>query len=120
MSQNQTKNIKIAISAIGKDLDSDIDKTFARCAYFLIVDVDDNTVINTAFVENKINEQASGAGVSAAELVAAQKVEAVISSNIGPRAMDVLTQFGIKVYQASGNSNQAVNDFINNKLTEIK
>ena len=33
--------MKIAVSAGGKDLDSQIDPRFGRCAYFVIVETDD-------------------------------------------------------------------------------
>ena len=41
-----------------------------------------------------------GAGISAAQIVANEKAEAVISGNLGPKAFDVLTSSGIDIYQA--------------------
>lgn len=38
--------MKIAVSSSGKDLDSHIDPRFGRCAYFIIVDIDDMSLLD--------------------------------------------------------------------------
>jgi len=89
--------MKIAIPSTGKDEKSLVDSRFGRCAYFLIGESKDGKLKPIA---NKAIEVSRGAGVSAAQLVADQKVEAVIGVNFGPRAFWVLTQAGVELYQA--------------------
>jgi len=63
--------------------------------------------------------QGGGAGVTAAEMVANQKVGAVISTNIGPKASDVFSQLGIKAYQGQGKISNVVQKFIKGELIEL-
>ena len=111
--------MKIAISTTGKTLDSEIDARFGRCPYFLIVEIENKKIKNSKAIENTAAEQMGGAGITSAQLVANENVEAVITTNLGPRAFDVFSQFGIKVYQGQGKIKDAVKQFIEGKLTEI-
>jgi len=64
--------------------------------------------------------QAGGAGIMAAQTVANEKVNAVISNSIGPRAFDILQQLGIEMYKAQGATvKEAVDLFIQGKLSKI-
>ena len=108
--------MKIAISSTGKDLESDIDIRFGRCPYFLIVDTETN---KTKAIENTAQSQAGGAGISAAQIVANEKPDAIITANLGPRAFQVFQQLKIKIYQAQGKIKQAIEDLKNKKLKEI-
>ena len=111
--------MRIAISSDGKDLKSKIDMRFGRCPYFLIVGIKDKKIKDVEAVENTASAQGGGAGITAAKIVAEQEVEAVLTSNIGPRAFDVLDQFKIKVYLAEGKIKDAVQSFISGKLEEL-
>jgi predicted Fe-Mo cluster-binding NifX family protein len=111
--------MKVAVSSTGKDLESDIDNRFGRCPYFLIVDIEDKKIKNVEAVENIAAGQAGGAGITAAQIVADKKVEAVITVNMGPRAFDVFNQLGIKIHQAEGKIKDAVQQFIEGKAKEI-
>jgi predicted Fe-Mo cluster-binding NifX family protein len=53
--------MKIAISSIGKDLDSDVDGRFGRCNYFLIVELENKKIKNFNAIENTGKDQAGGA-----------------------------------------------------------
>ncbi|MEA3464372.1 MAG: NifB/NifX family molybdenum-iron cluster-binding protein [Patescibacteria group bacterium] len=111
--------MKIAISSTGKKLESAIDAKFGRCSYFLIIEIDDKKIIGVRAIENTAAEQMGGAGITAAEIVANEKVGAVITANLGPRAFSVFRQFGIKIYQGQGNIKNAIQKFIKGQLTEI-
>ena len=112
--------MKIAISSTTKNIEDKIDETFGRCQYFIIAEVKDGKIEKTEAIKNESIDQASGAGISSAQLVAEQKVEAVITGNVGPRAFDVLNQFKIKMYSGKGTVKESVQDFVDNKLEEIK
>jgi predicted Fe-Mo cluster-binding NifX family protein len=112
--------MKIAISSTGKDLNSQISPVFGRCAFFVIVNVENNKIKDSKSIENKAVMQAGGAGIMAAQAVANEKVNAVISNSVGPRAFDVLNQLSIDVYKAQGNTvKEAVDLFIQGKLQKI-
>ena len=112
--------MRIAISSTGKDLDSQIDNRFGRCPYFVIVEVENKDIKSSKAIENTATAQAGGAGISAAELVGNQNVEAVITGNSGPRAFSVLSELGIDIYQATGIVKEAVMQLIEGKLTKIQ
>ena len=112
--------MKIVISSVEKNLDGNISDTFARCPYFIFVEIEDDKIAKFEAIENTGANQMGGAGISAAQTVAEKNVEAVITANLGPRAADVLGQFGIKTYKGSGSIKEAVQKFIDGELEEIK
>jgi len=111
--------MKIAISATGKTLDDNVDQRFGRCPYFVIVEIEDKKIKEVKAIENIAAAQSGKAGISAAQTIAEEEAEAVITGNLGPNASDVLEQFEIKAYQSSGKIKDAVNEFIEGKLNEI-
>lgn len=112
--------MKIAISSTTQNIEDKIDETFGRCPYFIIAEVKDGKIEKTEAIKNENTDQTSGAGISSAQLVAEKKVEAVITGNVGPRAFDILNQFEIKIYEGRGTIKEAIQNFIDNKLEEIK
>jgi predicted Fe-Mo cluster-binding NifX family protein len=111
--------MKIAISSTGKNLESEVDARFGRCPYFLIAEIDKKEIKNVKAIGNTAAEQMGGAGITAAEIVANEKVDAIITTNLGPRAFSVFGQFGIKTYQGQGKVKDVIQQLINGKLTEI-
>jgi len=87
--------MKLCITTIGPNLDSEIDPRFGRCAYFLLIDEKEEV---TKAIPNTGVQAMRGAGVSAAQIVANEKVDIVITGNIGPNAYMVLSNSGIKVF----------------------
>ena len=86
--------MKIALSATGRDLDSEIDPRFGRCAYFVIVNPDDMSF--EAF-ENESVSLGGGAGIQSAQFVASKGAEVVITGNVGPNAIRTLSAAGLEV-----------------------
>ena len=111
--------MKIAISSTDKNIESELDARFGRCNYFLIVEIEDNKVKDFKAIENTAKSQMGGAGIVAGEIVAKQKVDAIITVNIGPRAFSVFEQFKIKIYQREGKIKKVVQDFLDKKLKEL-
>ncbi len=111
--------MKIAISSIGKNLESEVDARFGRCDYFLIVEIEDKKVKGFKAIENTAKAQTGGAGITAGEIVANEKVDAIITTNLGPRAFSVFEQFEIKIYQGQGKIKDVVEQFVEGKLKEL-
>jgi len=111
--------MKIAVSSTGEDKSSEVSPVFARSPYFIIAETEDGKTKWLETIENDNNGQPSGAGITAAQMMAENNVEAVIAGNIGPRALDILKQFGIKSYAASGKVEEALQNVIEGRVEEV-
>lgn len=101
--------MKIAISSSGKDLDSQLDPRFGRCAYFLIVNAKD---MSFDVFDNQSAGQSSGAGIQSAQFLADKRVTAVITGHVGPNAFRTLSAAGIEVFaQQQGTIKEVVEKF---------
>lgn len=111
--------MRICISSTGKNLTDAVDPRFGRCRFFLIVDKEGNlekTISNTSAGAMR------GAGISAAQLVINEKVDAVITGNVGPNAFMILSQAGIKIYPSvfGKTAKEALESFNKGELKETK
>ena len=97
--------MKIAISADGGNIRENIVVTFCGCSFFLIVDTKANSLIA---VENKNKGIPSEVGGTAGQLVSNEGVDAVITSNIGPQALEIFDRYRIKVYHGEGKINDVI------------
>ncbi len=112
--------MKIAISSTGKDLESEVDVRFGRCSYFIIVEIEGKEIKSNKAIENTAMMQGSGAGITAAQVVGNEDVDAVIGINLGPRAFSVLEQLGIEIYQGiQGTVKENVQQFVEGKLLKL-
>jgi len=101
--------MKLALSATGRELDSQLDPRFGRSAYFIIVDTDDMSF--KAF-ENEQTGMTSGAGISSANFVISKGIKAVLTGNCGPKAMQVFSAAGIDVFTGqTGSVKDAVENY---------
>jgi len=106
--------MKIAITATDQNIDANVDPRFGRCAFFIIYDTDTK---DTKVIENASRNAMGGAGIQAAQSVSNEKVEAVITGNIGPNAFRVLSSAGIKVYTGiSGSIKNAIESYNKNDM----
>ena len=88
--------MKVALTTLGETLEAPLDPRFGRAPRFLVFDTD-----TTAFeiVDNRAGmEAAQGAGVQAAETLARLGVRGLVTGHCGPKALRVLLQAGIQVY----------------------
>ena len=110
--------MKIAITAQGKELSSEIDQRFGRAKHLIVVDTEgdgfqahDNTVNLNA---------AQGAGIQTGQNIANLGVEAVITGNIGPNAFKTLNAAGVKIFLAQRQTvQQALESFKAGRLEEV-
>ncbi len=86
--------MKVAITSTGPTLDSPVDPRFGRAAYFIIVDTD--TMEYQAFPNPAVNAT-GGAGTMAAQFVASQGAQAVVSGEVGPNALAALQAAGLQI-----------------------
>jgi predicted Fe-Mo cluster-binding NifX family protein len=107
--------MKIAVSSYGKDLNSQIDPRFGRCAYFLIVNTDDMSF--EAF-ENKGVSLTGGAGIQAGQFIISKGAKALITGNCGPKAVQMLSAAGVKLFTGhTGSVIEALEKYKNADLT---
>jgi predicted Fe-Mo cluster-binding NifX family protein len=108
--------MKVAITAKdNKGLKAKVDPKFGRSSYFAIVNLNDMKV---DFVANSARDEASGAGVKAAQIVVDKGVEGLISGNIGPKAFNGLNNAGIKIYSTDKDTLEATIDAYNSGRIE--
>ena len=87
--------MKIAVSSTGRDLDSQVDPRFGRCAYFAIVKTDD---MSFETFDNENIALGGGAGIQSAQFVASKGAKAVITGNCGPNAVQTLSVSKVEVF----------------------
>jgi predicted Fe-Mo cluster-binding NifX family protein len=98
--------MKICITSLGKDLESEIDPRFGRCKYFIFCDTD---TMQYEAVENSWREAQQGAGTQAGQFVASKGAKILITGKIGPGAERVIKSAGIKIFEANGKIIDAIN-----------
>lgn len=109
--------MRVAISANGPTLDSEVNPRFGRCPWLLIVDTES---ADFEALENPAVSAPGGAGIQVAEAIAQKQVEAVITGNCGPNAYEALSAAGIHVYAgASGSVREAVESFVRGDLAAL-
>ena len=82
----------------------------------MIVDTKTNSLKT---LENASRERPSEIGATVGQIVANEGIDAVITTDIGPRAFEIFGQYGIKIYQAKGKVNDAIQQLEKGKLSEI-
>jgi predicted Fe-Mo cluster-binding NifX family protein len=88
--------MKVAVTAVSDNVTSEIDPRFGRARYLVLVDTDSGAA---AVHDNSAALNAAhGAGVLAAQTVIDHRAEAVITGNVGPKALQALRAAGVQVY----------------------
>lgn len=107
--------MKIAVTATGKDIESNMDPRFGRAQYILILE-QDGTLLEA--IDNSENFNAMrGAGIQAGKILADRQVKALITGYCGPNAFKTLSAAGIQVVvEQSGTVKEAVDQFNRNEL----
>lgn len=90
--------MKVAITAAGADLHSQLDPRFGRCHTFILFDTETE---HWEAIPNRAGDATGGAGVIGAQLLAENKMEAVITGHVGPNSARSLEAAGISVYCTS-------------------
>ncbi len=107
----------IAIPIKSKDKNALIDERFGRASFFYIYND-----IEFKIVDNSAKDASSGAGGLAVKLLSDENVDTIISPHIGPKAMEVIKQLGISVYEKGESTGLAdvMKLFKDDKLTKLE
>ncbi len=107
----------VAVSAQAEGLEATADPRFGRAQWFVIVNTD---TMEARSIQNTAANSMQGAGIQAAQLVANEKVEAVVAGNFGPNAGGALKAGNIKLFSFSGGTvQQAVEALKAGQLEEL-
>ena len=107
--------MKIAVTAMGSDLDAQLDPRFGRAAYIIVIDSEsmDYEVINNSDNVNALK----GAGIQTAASISEKKAEVLLTGFCGPNAFKTLKAAGIKVANdVTGTVREAVKAFKEGKF----
>lgn len=107
--------MKLFISASLKE--KVLDPRFGRCEGFYIYDLEKGQIDSVA---NPGFNSSGGAGISAANFLVDQKVDVLITGNLGPNAKNVLKNSNITVYTSGAKKvDEVIEDYKNNKLEKL-
>ena len=106
--------MKITFPTNGSDLNAEMFFHFGRCDNYLIYDTDTknfNVIKNTS-------EHMGGSGLPP-EIIQKAGTDVMIVSDLGQRALQLFSEFGIEVYcKAEGKIKNVLKDFNEGKLTK--
>lgn len=110
--------MKIILTTTSPSIDSNLDSRFGRGAYFLVVDPD---ILEWQAHPNPGVGAPGGAGTLAAQFVANQHAETVISGDFGPNAYGALQAAGVAMYLfgASTTVREAIERFKAGQLERV-
>jgi predicted Fe-Mo cluster-binding NifX family protein len=110
--------MKIILTATSPSIDSNVDPRFGRGAYFIVVDPE--TLEWQAYPNPGVGAS-GGAGTLAAQFVANQHINSIISGDFGPNAYNALQAVGIAMYLfgASTTIKEAIEHFKAGQLERV-
>ena len=86
--------MKVAIASNGNTLESNIDSSFGRCAWFVIYDTDGGAM---EFIPNANKELEDHAGNAAVDLIVSHKVSMIVSGEFGLKIKPILDSMHIQM-----------------------
>jgi predicted Fe-Mo cluster-binding NifX family protein len=116
----ESEELKLAIPVeINKGLNSEVSEHFGRANYFIFVTVNKKEEkINSFYVkDNPYKEKSAKAGYFAANFVVKEKIDVLITKEVGGISFHTLRDNLVDIYKAKGkNVKEVVNNFIKDKL----
>ena len=86
--------MKVAITSTGNTLESYMDMSFGRCAYFVIYNTDSQAI---EFVPNPNKDAEEGAGTASVQLMASRRVHKIVSGEFGIKIKPLLDSLRIQM-----------------------
>ncbi len=109
---------RVAFTSDGRTLDSKVSSSLARATYFIIAEGGPDKL---EVIENGGKGMGSAAGLKGARTLVDEKVDTVVTGNIGPKASAILETAHIKVHAGcSGTISEAMSKCLAGALVETK
>ncbi len=97
---------------------TDICISFGRAPYFMLKDTNIDEVV---YIENTAAKSSGGAGIKAAQLIADNSADILLTPRCGENAAQVLIAANVKLYKTiNDNIKENLELFADNKLSELK
>ncbi len=101
--------MKVILPVLGNSPQSVIDPRFGRCKFYALADTESDEITFIPYEEKE-----RGSGINAANYVLNYKPDVIVVGNIGPKAFQVLSRAGIKIYGGVNGSIQEILDKLKN------
>ncbi len=105
---------KICLTAKHNTLEAEMDPHFGRAPYFLVLDPE---IQQIEAIRNPYAQEAQGAGIRAAQMLADKGVRILLTGQVGPKADKVLQAAGIQIISGSTGT---VKDAIQNLIQGVR
>lgn len=108
-------SMRIAVPTVGnRKLSNKVADTFSRAPSFTIITLEDKEIKLVEVMDNPASKLEKGAGPIAARTIKDQKVDILLSGELGPGARNILEAFEIQVYPAQTGKNvkETVEDWL--------
>lgn len=117
----ESKKKKIAIPVDDKQgLRSEISDHFGRANYFALVSIDEKEIEDVELKENEFKEKKVRAGLAVSHFIAGEKIDILVTKQIGEISFHVLRDHLVDVYKAEGQRVQEIVDsFVDDKLERL-
>jgi len=110
--------MKIAVTAMGPELKDEVSTRFGRAPYFLIIESENNSLLES--IENPNATAGGGAGVQSAQLLVDHQADILLTGNCGPKAFQVFEAADIKVFTgSSGTIEECIEKYKTGALEEV-
>jgi len=100
-----------------KGLEGNISLHFGQCSHYLIVDIEDNKIKSSQVILN--DSQHGGGNCAAVDVLRKYNITHVIAGGMGAGAQQKFQMAGIQVFGATGSVKEALNQLLNNLLTDL-
>ena len=112
------KTNRIIVPSDSANLDGQVYYRFASAPYFILYDFAES---KTTAIQNPYAAQVRGMGITVAQMLTDQKVDAVIVGGIGPQSFDAFYLAKVKIYgPVTGSVRTAITNYQLGRLPELK
>ena len=102
-----------------KGLDTAITPDYSSCTFFLLSDLEEDTILSNEFISREVPEPVKGVLGAEAFMLAGKGVEAVLVQKIGEKERIALVGNNIRVFVgAKGTAFDVLRQFIDGRLEE--